>query len=396
MLFVLGLTPAKLGGVERFTRELAVQLGQVGWKLVLCFEGDPAPGVRSAFELPHVTLAPIPRQSSPGLRGIARFCGLLREHRPGIVVYSFGGIMSPYPFLARALSVERVFYNDHSSSRGEPQSALRRLGGRAAAALLDGIIGVSGYVCDRAVGRRWASPERIHRVYNGVDLGAAEGAEERARAFRARYGIPAGRRIVNQTGWMVSYKGVDKLLRAAPRVLAEVPDVQFVLVGDGEQRPELEALAAELGIADHVTWTGVVERPVDEGVFAAADVCCQLSQWHEAFGLTLAEAMSFGRPLIGTRIGAIPELIVDGENGFLVDRDDVPGVARRLIELLSDAELRLRLGRAGRRRAEEMFDLRRSVARYLEIFGITASEGAARPAPVLNGVRLAPQAHHDR
>jgi glycosyltransferase involved in cell wall biosynthesis len=314
------------------------------------------------------------------MREMVRFCSLLREHRPEVVVYSFSSIVKPYPWLARALGVDRVFYNDHSSDRSGPPRMRRLLAERAAGLPLHGVIGVSRYVRERAIERGWAAPDRVHAVYNGVDLDAIKGAAESARAFRERYRIPEGRRIVSQTSWIVPYKGVDKLVRAAPQVLAQLPDVHFVIVGEGEQRPELERLAAELGIADHVTWTGVVQRPVEEGVFAASDVCCQLSRWKEAFGLTIAEAMSFGVPVVATRVGAIPELVADGENGFLVGPDEVEGVARAITALLSDAELRERLGRAARKRAEEMFDLRRTVARYLEILGVTAGEGSsARP-----------------
>lgn len=371
LLFIIGVVPSKLGGIELFAREMAVQLHGAGWKTVLCFEADPAPIVRDAFDLPDTILAPIPSQGSLQASGILRYCQLLREHRPDVVVYSFNSVFKPYGWLAHAFLRTRVFYNDHTSWRySTPPSRLRRALEGVAGTPLEGVVCVSQYVQRRAISAGWIAPERVHCVYNGVELNAQQEAEAQARAFRERYRIPPGRRIVTQTSWLIKHKGIDKFLLAAARVLAEVPDVQFVLVGEGEERPEFERLARDLGIADHVTWTGAIERPTREGVFAAADVCCQLSQWQEAFGLTIAEAMSFGCPVVATRVGGIPELVQDGETGFLVECDDVPGIARRIVQLLADEDLRRRLGQAGRKVAEKKFDLTRTVHRYLEIFGV--------------------------
>jgi glycosyltransferase involved in cell wall biosynthesis len=80
--------------------------------------------------------------------------------------------------------------------------------------------------------------------------------------------------------------------------------------------------------------------------------------------------MSFARPLVATRVGGIPELVRHGETGFLVDRDDVPAMAARILDLLRDDALRARMGQAGRRVVEETFDLARTMGRYLEILGI--------------------------
>jgi glycosyltransferase involved in cell wall biosynthesis len=219
-------------------------------------------------------------------------------------------------------------------------------------------------------------PDRAILAYNGVDLRASADAPEQARAFRARHRIAPDRKLVAQVSWITRDKGIGELLRAAVRVLAAAPDTLFVLAGDGGERDALQGLARSLGIADHVLWTGKLESPTKEGVFAAADVCCQMSQWNEAFGASIAEAMSFARPLVATRVGGIPELVRDRETGFLVDRDDVPAMAAGILDLLRDDALRARMGQAGRRVAEERFDLARTVEQYLEILGIDAA-----PAP---------------
>jgi glycosyltransferase involved in cell wall biosynthesis len=381
LLYVIGVVPDKMGCVELFAREAARELHRRGWKVVFCFEAPPSPRVCAELDLPNVTLETISDQTETGIHQAAQFFRLVAEHRPAIVIYAFNSVFKPYAWIARSLGVRRVFFNDHTS-RWDADLVQRppvtRLVGRALMAPIDGVICVSRFVQSCVRQRGFVEPGRVHVVYNGVDLHASDDAAAQARAFRARHGIADDRRLVLQVSWMTRRKGIDNLLHAAARVVAEVPEALFVLVGDGDERGAYQRLAVELGIADHVLWTGVVEQPTAEGVFAAAAVCCQASQWHEAFGATIAEAMSFSVPVVATRVGGIPELVREGETGFLVDRDDVPALAARIVELLRDDALRARLGREGRRVAEEAFDLSRTVARYLEIVGIEAQPSGAR------------------
>lgn len=136
-------------------------------------------------------------------------------------------------------------------------------------------------------------------------------------------------------------------------------------------RPQYMEYAAQTGIADHVTWTGLVEDPIAEGVYDAADVFCQLSRWREAFGFVIAEAMACRKPVIGASVGGVPEVVQDGTAGFLVPLRQPAVAAQRILQLLGDAPLRRRMGDAGRARVEELFDLRRTVADLIALYGIS-------------------------
>src|SRR5262249_11839095 len=129
----------------------------------------------------------------------------------------------------------------------------------------------------------------------------------------------------------------------------------------------------ELGLQDHVTWTGLVDDPLTEGVYAAADIVCQVSRWEEVFGYVIAEAMACGKPLIGTKVGGIPELVRDGETGFVVRRGDNAAIAERILELSFDSGLRSQMGCQGRRIVERNFDLERNVDRVLQLYGISTT-----------------------
>jgi glycosyltransferase involved in cell wall biosynthesis len=147
--------------------------------------------------------------------------------------------------------------------------------------------------------------------------------------------------------------------------------VQFVIVGDGPYRSECQKLAAELGISEHLTWTGVVEDPLSEGVYSAADVVCQMSRWEEVFGQVITEAMASWKPVIATRVGGIPELIKDGETGFLVERGDIPSMADKILYLLSNPAQRTRMGNKGREAVEARFDHRSNVGKLIELYGLS-------------------------
>src|SRR5258708_7771358 len=126
-----------------------------------------------------------------------------------------------------------------------------------------------------------------------------------------------------------------------------------------------------MGIADHVTWTGMSHDPFREGVFHAADVVCQMSRWEEVFGWMIAEAMAHGKPVVATRVGGMPELITDGVTGHLVCRGDASAMSDRILKLLADPELRARMGQAGRETVSARFDLRKNVSQLITSYGIS-------------------------
>ena len=112
----------------------------------------------------------------------------------------------------------------------------------------------------------------------------------------------------------------------------------------------------------------MIQDPFSEGVYESADIVCQLSEWEELFGWMIAEAMAYGKPIVATNVGGIPELVNDGVSGFLVERGDPVTAAERLNRLAADPDLRRKLGEAGRAFVAEKFDLKRNVAQLLNLY----------------------------
>jgi glycosyltransferase involved in cell wall biosynthesis len=374
VLSVFALKAGRVGGIQLYARELSAQLADIGWKSLLVFSTPPAGAALNLFELPNTQVEVVEDSEKCEFRPIHKMVKLMAKARPRIVHLHFIDPWRPYLWLARWYGAERVFFTDHGSRpTGYVPSAVAvkgRLLRRLACLPLTKVICVSSYV-SRCVQKELPLPgHRIKAVYNGIDISRAEVGLTRRDEFRTQHSIPSDRIVVLQTSWLIRQKGVDLLLDAARRVISRNRRVQFVIAGDGPLRREYERTAQRFGIADNVLFTGVVGDPLGEGLYAACDIACQLSRWEEAFGLTVAEAMASKRPVVVTRVGGIPELVQDGESGYVVERDDCDAVVRSILHLARDAKLRESLGKKGYEVCRMRFDLSRNVAAIIHHFGL--------------------------
>lgn len=371
---VFGVEPIRIGGTETFARELSSQLNGRGCESVLCFLSQPPDDVRRFLELPNVSIEVLEDSIDlnwTAARGLAR---ILRHYRPEVLHLHFTGFLGVYPWMGKLFSVKRVFFTDQSSRPAgyipSPAPLWKRGLVRLINMPLTKVTCVSnyGYRCMISLGL--LPVDRYEMIYNSVDLSRVDPDPGRAATFRRRYSIPEDRTIVVQVSWIIPEKGIPDLLKAACRVVAQDPKVQFVFVGEGAYREQYNADAKAMGLGDHVTWTGLIKDPFGEGVYDAADIVCQVSNWEEVFGWVIAEAMTFAKPIVGTRVGGIPELVEDSESGYLVDRGDDAAMAAKILMLVADADLRNQMGRRGQEIANEKFNLSRSVAKLIDFYGV--------------------------
>jgi glycosyltransferase involved in cell wall biosynthesis len=376
LLFIIGVTPNKIGGNERFARELAAQMAETDWKLVLCFEAAPTKRVRRLFDTSNVTFEVISSQFF-GFKECFQLIRLILRYKPTVLVYAFNGVLRFIPWTASFLGVRTIVYNDHSSrplqtARASTRAWKRTLG-RLITFPLDGVICVSDFVSQCVRNEGWVRPDKIHTILSGVDInrGKPSGATQtQALRFRKKFAIAEDRKIILKVSWLVPDKGIDTFLQAARLVVECEPRAHFVIVGAGSFSEKYRTLSQELGIEPNVTWTGALVDPIKDGAFPAASVACQLSTWQEAFGFTIVEAMSCGVPVIATRTGGIPEIVRDGANGFLVPVNDPTSTSERILRLLGDDSLRTRMGEVARSDVQQVFDVRETVRGYLERLGI--------------------------
>lgn len=181
-----------------------------------------------------------------------------------------------------------------------------------------------------------------------------------------------GQMVVGSVGRLDKMKAHDVLLRA----IAQVEGVKVVILGEGAQRLELEKLAGELGVSDRLSLTGWVDDP--RTYLSKFDVMALPSR-SEGFPLAVVEAMLAARPVVATRVGSVAEAVIDGETGFLVDKDDVTGLAVALRRLRDDPVLRIRLGQRGREVASAKFTVEQMAKSYESLwYQIVSSPPAPR------------------
>lgn len=207
-------------------------------------------------------------------------------------------------------------------------------------------------------------------VFYGVDTDQFTPAEPDPQV-RARLGVAAQTVLFAFAGRLVGWKGLAVALKALAEPTLRDADLKLLLIGDGPERTRLERLARDLGVCDRVVFHDPVPHGLLPAYYAAADVGVFPSIGDEAFGITIAEAMSCGKPVIASYVGGIPEVVGnEGSCGMLVPPGDPIALSAAMRQLVEDAALRARLGMAARARIERLYTWERSAVRLLEALGL--------------------------
>jgi glycosyltransferase involved in cell wall biosynthesis len=296
------------------------------------------------------------REVSPArdVAAVLQLYRLFRRERPAIVHTHTSKAGFVGRFAAWLAGVPAVIHQPHGhifyGYWSRPRTAMFVALERVAAHWTDTMIALTPREIEEHLERGIGRAEQYAVVPSGVPTRALrEGAASRAEA-RARLGLPADAYVVAGVGRFVPIKGFDLLVAALGELVAQVPNAHVVLIGDGVERGALEAQAAALGVTARLHISGAVTDVV--GLLPAADVLAAPSR-NEGMGRVLVEAMALGLPVVGTRVGGIGDVILDGECGLLVPPEDPGALAAALIELGQDAARRAKLSEGARPRAED-------------------------------------------
>jgi glycosyltransferase involved in cell wall biosynthesis len=302
-----------------------------------------------------VELDGLVREVSPArdVAAVLQLYRLFRRARPAIVhthTSKAGFVGRLAAWLARVPAVihqphGHIFYGYWSRPRTAMFVALERV----AAHWTDRLVTLTPREIAEHLERGIGSAAQYAVVPSGVPTQALREAAPSRAAARARLGLSAGAYVVAGVGRFVPIKGFDLLVEALAGLVARVPDAHVLLIGDGVERGALQARAAALGVADRLHVSGAVSDVT--GVLPAADVLAAPSR-NEGMGRVLVEAMALGLPVVGTRVGGIADVIVDGESGLVVPPEDADALAEALIDLGLDVARRAKLGEGARPRAE--------------------------------------------
>jgi glycosyltransferase involved in cell wall biosynthesis len=240
-----------------------------------------------------------------------------------------------------------VFAYEVSAARQRAYAALERWSARWA----ERVVAVSHGIADDLISRYRIPAAKVAVIPNGVDLERLQ-ARRTCAAVRTELGIPLSAPLVVQAGRFTRQKGFDVLLEAAAHVRLSQPDIRVLCVGDGPERARLAVQTAGLGLTSCVRFMGRTDALPD--VLAAADVVTLASR-SEGLPYVLLEAMGLGRPVIGTRIPGIAEVVEDQRSGLLVSPEDPQALGTAILALLNEPPRRLAFGHAGRHRVQAHF-----------------------------------------
>ena len=272
---------------------------------------------------------------------VGRVAALLAgSRRPPIIVHTFHG------------HVLRGYF-------GPLRSLFFRLLERRLAAETTALIAVSPQVRDDLVALGVAPRERFVVIRLGIELDERVTPQQNGRGESRRYlGIPGDRFAVGWIGRMTAVKRTDDVLVAFKRLRDGGVDAVLCMVGDGPDRPQLEERAHELGVARDTVFLGYQE---DVAPFYAAFDALVLPSGNEGTPVSVIEALAAELPVVATRVGGVPDVVRDGEDGFLVEAGATDELADRLQRLARDPELRKRMGTQGRMRVVPRYAVERLV-----------------------------------
>jgi N-acetyl-alpha-D-glucosaminyl L-malate synthase BshA len=199
-----------------------------------------------------------------------------------------------------------------------------------------------------------APSNKTRVIYNGVDARHFS-PKKRNERIRQLLGISDSAKLVLFVGSLRSYKGVDILIQAMSLVLESEPSAVAVIIGDGPQKEELIVLRDLLGLQKTVIFAGSVPNSEIVSYENECDVLVLPSR-RESFGIAAVEAMACAKPVIGTKVGGLKEIIDDGQTGIAVEPDNYPQLARAILQILEDKSHAQRLGERARRKVEAEFD----------------------------------------
>lgn len=328
-------TGAALEGAEAFDRAAGYPVHRIDLVRPRTGEGSPSP----ARDL--VVMG----------RLLARLAWLCIRHRIhaviiGDLIYA-GWLAWPLRHILRRPVVFYVHGEEMTESAGGLFERLKGdflRGGHA-------ILAVSSFARDIAIAKLGADPGRVSTVLNGVDL-ATFHPRPRADDLADRFALGTGP-VLLTVARLIERKGVDAVLRALPAIAAAIPDIRYLVAGDGPDRPRLEALAQSLGVAGRTVFTGRLSTEDLPRIYTLGDVFIMPNRRlpsgdNEGFGLVFLEASASGLPVIAGHSGGTADAVQHGRTGLLVDGTDVSAVADAAIALLSDTDRRHAMSDAGR------------------------------------------------
>ena len=368
--------PPLPGGIGRYCATLSKALGHEGHEVIVIIPRQ-IEGAESALRSVRVQCLPWRGGHSRYVIDAYRLYRAIRAYQPDGVLATHGFSLAPIGLLSLvhrfpfALTIIGSDVRRHASTESGVMAAVWRVLTRRALECARGLICISEYSRDVLQSAFRVVSDKSHVVYIGLDGRRFAPADpERVCLLRKQLGLE-GSTVLLTVSRLVPRKGHDQVLKALARIPAVHPTVHYLIAGSGPNETNLRRMVIELGLEPCVSFVGHVPEESLNDYYDLADIYVMPSREEgetvEGFGLAFIEAGARGLPVIGGRHGGVPEAVLDGKTGYLVDALDSNDLSRRIAELLEKPTLRRKLGEQGRKRALEDFTARSMARRTAEV-----------------------------
>jgi glycosyltransferase involved in cell wall biosynthesis len=387
-----------MGGPALHVSYLTAGLRERGYETILV-AGSVGQGEQSMayvaedLDVAVMTIPHLHREISPirDLLATVRLARIIRAERPAILhthTAKAGAVGRVAALLAGRRRPPIIVHTFHGHVLrgyfGRFRTGVFRLLERWLARITDALVAVSPEVRDELVGFGVAPASKFRVIRLGIELDERLARDGAARAETRRVmGIADDRFVVGWIGRMTAVKRTDVVLRSFRRLRDDGVNAVLCMVGDGPDRRAVEDLAGELGVMRDCLFPGYQE---DVGPFFAAFDVFVLPSGNEGTPVTAIEALASGCPVVATRVGGVPDVVTDGEDGFLVEPGDVEALAARLGRLAGDEGLRARMAAAGRERMRGRYAVDRLIDDIDRLYrDLLARKGIDPAAPASAG-----------
>ena len=340
-------------------------LRERGVKPVIVFP-EIAPALRQIYEENGVIVEEA-NYNRGAMAYFRRMKSIIRQHHVDTVDIEFFSYFDPIGWMARLNGVRNIVFTESNSGLMRARSwkaALLRARAGVVTAPVRRFVAISEFVRRQMLVLGMAE-SRTRVVHKGIDLRRYQPDRGARRRLAERYGIRDGEIVLGTVAIMRAFKHPEVILEACAMLGRQGVPFRLFVAGNGELKPEMEALAARLGIAERVIWLGYVQRP--EEFIRGWDVFLLASEG-EAFGFVLLEAMSCGVPVVAAASGAIPEVVDHGRTGFLTPVCDAAAMAEAIGVLAGDEAKRCAMGEAALQRVREHFEVGRAVEKTMRVY----------------------------
>ena len=355
------------GGVERYLHSLLKYLNHDKIdNILICshdYVGENYINLVGTFENVDMIRAISP---SYDIKALIQIRKLLKKYQPDIV-YCHSSKAGVLGRIANLGMKNKCIYNAHGWAfkmlTKKSQIFIFSTIEKILAPFCNKIICISAAEKKSAIEKHICSNDKACIIYNGIDFDECE--KDNAVVYKEELNIPSNAYVIGYVGRLSSQKAPDIYVKAAKIIKEKIPTAFFLMVGDGEDREKVEKQIKDYDLIDSVKITGWVTNPMS--YIKLFDVATLVSRW-EGFGLVLPEYMLAGKPIVATKIDAIPNIVTDRLNGTLVDMDDYNAVARGVIELFENADLCKAYVTAGKEIVRDRFNAERMAREHENLF----------------------------